>query len=276
MGSPRQKLTLSELYESIECRFPYYKTAKGGWKNSVRHTLSLNKCFVSVARPPTEPGKGAYWTYAAGEGEGKVRYRKRNKKKGGASANADASTLAQDGDAMDVDNQNPSLSDANSTTGSDASPDSVASLEARGLGPLITMRADHQAKQKQVGGTSPQQDDRHSTSGPPDSATSENDANSQTTHSSPSSTSNSPLGAPESLPPLVLSNGRPVPHGPSGRARIPYCGPFPLGQDLGAACPPHYQRHVSSPFDEESLHTLAIASEAQNGRNGRRYRYTPY
>ncbi|KAF9509513.1 hypothetical protein BS47DRAFT_1265835, partial [Hydnum rufescens UP504] len=79
MGSPRQKLTLSELYESIECRFPYYKTAKGGWKNSVRHTLSLNKCFVSVARPPTEPGKGAYWTYAAEEGEGKVRYRKRNK-----------------------------------------------------------------------------------------------------------------------------------------------------------------------------------------------------
>ncbi|KAF9509512.1 hypothetical protein BS47DRAFT_150884 [Hydnum rufescens UP504] len=178
---------------------------------------------------------------------------------------------------MDVDNQSPSVSDANSTTGSDATPDSVASLEARGLGPLVTMRADHQAKQKHAGGTSPQQDDHQSPSGPADSATSENGDNSQATHSSPSSASNSPLGAPETLPPpLVLSNGRPVPHGPSGRARIPYCGPYPPGQDLGPACPPHYQRHVSGPFDEESLHTLAIASEAQNGRNGRRYRYTPY
>lgn len=31
-GSPRQKLTLSELYESMEARFPYYKTAEDGWK----------------------------------------------------------------------------------------------------------------------------------------------------------------------------------------------------------------------------------------------------
>lgn len=31
-GSPRQRLTLSELYECMENRFPWYKTAGNGWK----------------------------------------------------------------------------------------------------------------------------------------------------------------------------------------------------------------------------------------------------
>jgi len=61
-GSPEQKLLLEDIYYAIESRFPYFRTAPGGWKNSVRHNLSLNPCFEKVPRPLTDRGKGSYWT----------------------------------------------------------------------------------------------------------------------------------------------------------------------------------------------------------------------
>jgi len=61
-GSPNQKLLLEDIYYAIESRFPYFRTAPSGWKNSVRHNLSLNPCFVKVPRPLTDRGKGSYWT----------------------------------------------------------------------------------------------------------------------------------------------------------------------------------------------------------------------
>ena len=48
--SPNKSLPVKEIYSWILERFPYFATAPTGWKNSVRHNLSLNKCFRKVER----------------------------------------------------------------------------------------------------------------------------------------------------------------------------------------------------------------------------------
>ncbi|TFK17478.1 hypothetical protein FA15DRAFT_761043 [Coprinopsis marcescibilis] len=81
-GSNNKRLTLKGIYEAVEARFEYYKNdPKGAWKGSIRHNLSLNKCFRNVNRPLTEPGKGNYWEIDHSQGEGYKRDRKRKARK---------------------------------------------------------------------------------------------------------------------------------------------------------------------------------------------------
>ena len=46
--SPQKKLPVKDIYNWILTHFPYFQNAPTGWKNSVRHNLSLNKCFKKV------------------------------------------------------------------------------------------------------------------------------------------------------------------------------------------------------------------------------------
>uniref|UniRef100_A0A8C3QB54 Forkhead box protein G1 n=1 Tax=Geospiza parvula TaxID=87175 RepID=A0A8C3QB54_GEOPR len=60
LSSPTNKLNLAAIYKYIEDNFPFYRNKGRGWRNSVRHNLSLNDCFIKVGR--CEDGKGNYWS----------------------------------------------------------------------------------------------------------------------------------------------------------------------------------------------------------------------
>ncbi|XP_034947545.1 forkhead box protein F1-like [Chelonus insularis] len=61
-SSPDKRLTLSEIYTFLQQRFQFFRGAYQGWKNSVRHNLSLNECFIKLPKGLGRPGKGHYWT----------------------------------------------------------------------------------------------------------------------------------------------------------------------------------------------------------------------
>ncbi|XP_007117111.2 forkhead box protein M1 isoform X1 [Physeter macrocephalus] len=59
-STERKRMTLKDIYAWIEDHFPYFKhIAKPGWKNSIRHNLSLHDMFV---RETSANGKVSFWT----------------------------------------------------------------------------------------------------------------------------------------------------------------------------------------------------------------------
>ncbi|NXW51184.1 FOXM1 protein, partial [Nyctiprogne leucopyga] len=59
-STEKKRMTLKDIYTWIEDHFPYFKhVAKPGWKNSIRHNLSLHDMFV---RETSANGKVSFWT----------------------------------------------------------------------------------------------------------------------------------------------------------------------------------------------------------------------
>ncbi|CAF3411589.1 unnamed protein product [Rotaria sp. Silwood1] len=63
-STPTKKMTLSEIYAFLQQSFPFFRSTYMGWKNSVRHNLSLNECFIKLPKAMGRAGKGHYWTIA--------------------------------------------------------------------------------------------------------------------------------------------------------------------------------------------------------------------
>ncbi|KAM9330579.1 uncharacterized protein PAF06_015488 [Gastrophryne carolinensis] len=59
LSTPEKRLQLSDIYQWIMDTYPYYHNQDKSWRNSVRHNLSLNECFIKVGR--SDNGKGHYW-----------------------------------------------------------------------------------------------------------------------------------------------------------------------------------------------------------------------
>lgn len=60
MESPGQKLKLHDIYDTLQKKHPYFQVADPGWRNSIRHNLSLHECFCKTERCGS--GKGHYWS----------------------------------------------------------------------------------------------------------------------------------------------------------------------------------------------------------------------
>jgi hypothetical protein len=60
LSTPERKLVLSDIYQWILDNYTYFHNRGSGWRNSIRHNLSLNDCFMKAGR--SSNGKGHYWT----------------------------------------------------------------------------------------------------------------------------------------------------------------------------------------------------------------------
>lgn len=59
LSCPEEQLILSDIYGFILANYPYFRNKGTGWRNSIRHNLSLNDCFIKAGR--SQNGKGHFW-----------------------------------------------------------------------------------------------------------------------------------------------------------------------------------------------------------------------
>ena len=80
-SSPDHKMTLAEILKFIHENFPYYRRCPLKWRDSIRHNLTLNDCFVKLPRDVDDLNRGHYWTVDPSSemmfDEGKYRRRKK-------------------------------------------------------------------------------------------------------------------------------------------------------------------------------------------------------
>ena len=62
-NSSNGELNLLDIYKAISSKYPYYSMEDPKWKNSIRHTLSLNEIFVKTENSKYY-GSLKYWTFA--------------------------------------------------------------------------------------------------------------------------------------------------------------------------------------------------------------------
>uniref|UniRef100_A0A8C0RD59 Forkhead box protein H1 n=1 Tax=Canis lupus familiaris TaxID=9615 RepID=A0A8C0RD59_CANLF len=61
-AAPSRRLKLAQIIRQVQAAFPFFKDDYEGWKDSIRHNLSSNRCFRKVPKDPAKPqAKGNFW-----------------------------------------------------------------------------------------------------------------------------------------------------------------------------------------------------------------------
>jgi hypothetical protein len=61
LSKPDRKILLNEIYDWVTSNFNYYQNRTDkSWRNSIRHNLSLNECFIKIGKAGN--GRGFYWS----------------------------------------------------------------------------------------------------------------------------------------------------------------------------------------------------------------------
>jgi len=60
LSSAERRLVLADIYRILARWLPQrYNTSSTAWRNSIRHNLSLNECFVKAGRAANGKGMGS-------------------------------------------------------------------------------------------------------------------------------------------------------------------------------------------------------------------------